>query len=542
VELRLVADDVPIRGRILDTQGRPISGVNVRVGTIEEPPPGDLDALFSTGTIQEGRFSARFANAAWWTKEGNQWVKKTIQTGPDGRFQIDGAGRDRLILLEFDGPGIESGRLWAMTRVAPPSAKPYPLHGASFDHVAGASRPIEGVVRLKGTDRPLAGVHVSVFVQQATAAHARAITDKDGRFRLDGLPKVASYKVHASPRQGQPYLPASTVVADTPGLKPIPVTLEMLKGIVVRVRLIDKATGKPVAVHSVQHVKLPSNRNEGQASIYATNPGPEEFLMTVPPGPGFFYARAEGKDLPYTRARITPADRGRSEGISDFGDGGAIQIILSPCHTYRIVDVPAHVEMFNLDMELTRGASRKGRLIDPEGKPVSGVIVYGLAANWQVKTLDDETFEVVGLEPGKPRTVSFIHKDRRLAGAVLLEPGESPVEVRLTPCGAAVGRLVDGDGQPLAGATIHLTPLDHRGQMFPGNVGLWPEGDVFTADKDGRFRVGGINPALSAHLAVNPRSRPDVFLMPEKSKAEILKHLKARPGETVDLGEIRLTR
>ena len=123
VELRLVADDVPIRGRILDTQGRPIPGVNVRVGTIEEPPAGDLDALIQTGTIRQVDFPRDFQRRLV-DQGGTQWVKRRIQTDPDGRFQVDGAGRDRLVLLEFDGPGIESGRVWTMTRVAPPSARP----------------------------------------------------------------------------------------------------------------------------------------------------------------------------------------------------------------------------------------------------------------------------------------------------------------------------------------------------------------------------------------------------------------------------------
>ena len=263
--------------------------------------------------------------------------------------------------------------------------------------------------------------------------------------------------------------------------------------------------------------------------------------MTVPPGPGVLLCRGGGEGPPLHAGPPHPG-RSAARASATSATEEPIQIILSPCHTYRIVDVPADVDTFTLDMELTRGASRKGRLIDPDGKPVDGVIAYGLAANWQVKTLDDETFEAVGLEPGKPRTVSFIHKDRRLAGAVLIEPGDGPVEVRLAPCGAAVGRLVDGDGQPLAGATIHLVPQDHRGEMFPGNIGLWPEGEVFTADKDGRFRVEGINPELSVHVAIHPRSRPDVFLVPEKSKEAILEHLTAKPGETVDLGEIHLTR
>ena len=551
VELRLVPDDVPLLGRVLDTQGRPIAGVTVRVAGVGDPPAGDLDALLKTGIISEDQSSGGFYTVAWSIKEGGRWTQRTVKTGPDGRFRIDGAGRDRLVTLEFDVPGIERGKLRAMTRPATPNAGPmpppanpyyqparyYPLHGATFDHVASPSRPVEGVVRLKGTGQLLEGILVQGGVS-ATGAYATAITGKDGRFRLDGLPKAASYWVQADPQLGgKPYLQTRKDVTDTDGLAPIEVTLELPKGVVVRVRLVDKTTGKVVAVQAVHHFKLPSNLNEGQA----TDVGPfDGFQMIVPPGPAIFYAEVAGEDLPYTRARLAPADRGK--GVGDLGDGEPISIILSDCHTYRIVDVPAGVDTFALDLELTRGASRKGRLIDPDGQPLAGVIAYGLAANWQVKTLGDLTFEAVGLETGRPRTASFIYIARRLAGAVLIEPGDGPVEVRLAPCGSAVGRLVDGDGHPLAGAMVQLQPQDHRGELFPLNVGLWPEGEVFTADQDGRFRVEGINPALGVRVTIHPRSRPDVFLVPEKSKQDILGHLKAKPGETIDLGDVHLTR
>ena len=78
-----------------------------------------------------------------------------------------------------------------------------------------------------------------------------ATTDQDGRFRIDGLPKVASYRIQADPRPGEPYFPVSTEVTDTDGLNPISVTFDLPKGVVVRVRLIDKATGKAVAGHNV---------------------------------------------------------------------------------------------------------------------------------------------------------------------------------------------------------------------------------------------------------------------------------------------------
>ena len=45
--------------------------------------------------------------------------------------------------------------------------------------------------------------------------------------------------------------------------------------------------------------------------------------MTVPPGPAIFYAQAAGSDLPYMRARLAPADRGKGVGGTDDGDGQA---------------------------------------------------------------------------------------------------------------------------------------------------------------------------------------------------------------------------
>jgi RNA polymerase sigma factor (sigma-70 family) len=548
VELRLVADDVPIRGRILDTQGRPIPGVGVRLGGAYEPPAGDPDALLRSGTIREDQLKGGVHTSGWWIKQEGGWTQKTIRTGPDGRFRVDGVGRDRLALLEIDGPGIAGARVWAMTRPASASSGPRatrsepfvtpridPLHGATFDYVAVPSRPIEGVVRAKGSGRPVAGLSVSGYTP---GGNAHATTDPEGRFRLDGLPKVASYTVQVSPGPGQPYLPATTTVSDTEGLKPIAVSFELTRGVVIRGRLIDKATGKSVAGYQVHYMKLPTNANEGDAS--SPHPfGPGGFQMIVPPGPALIKAQAEGTDLPYTRARLPEAVR--RMGIGELGDDTPVHTLVSGFHVCRMVDIPTDVETFDLDLELTRGASRKGRLIDPDGKPVVGAQVYGLLAGWEVKTLEQAGFEVIGLEPGKPRTVSFVHKDRRLAAVVAVEPGDSPLDVRLVPWGSAIGRAVDPDGQPLRGASVGLVFYDRGGEQIPKGIGFWPSDEDLTADREGRFRIEGLHPDLVARVGFRQGSRPDVFLEPEKAKAEILQHLTARSGETVDLGEIRLS-
>src|SRR5262249_24055684 len=161
---------------------------------------------------------------------------------------------------------------------------------------------------------------------------------------------------------------------------------------------------------------------------------------------------------------------------------------------------------------------------------VVGAQVYGLIADWEVKSLNDAGFEVVGLEPGKPRTVAFMHKDRRLAGSVAVEPGDGPIEVRLAPCGSAIGGVVDQDGRALTGALSTLVLYDRRCEQIPKVIGLWTQDETLTADQDGRFRIEGLNPYLIARVAFRPGSRPDVFLEPEKSKKAILHHLTARPG------------
>ena len=53
--LRLVRDDVPVRGRVLDSQGRPVAGVVVRARAIWEINDGvDLDAMLASGAADEG--------------------------------------------------------------------------------------------------------------------------------------------------------------------------------------------------------------------------------------------------------------------------------------------------------------------------------------------------------------------------------------------------------------------------------------------------------------------------------------------------------
>src|SRR5262249_29707754 len=150
--LRLV-QDVPIRGRILDPDGRPVAGARLTVEYLGGPRGDDLGDY-----LKERRkgFGLRYAKVWNGPLPGSPAV---LTTGADGRFTLTGAGRERIVFFRIEGPGIASSSLDVMTRVAETVTGPdgQKVYGSSFEYVGLASRPIRGVVRDKETGQPLAG-------------------------------------------------------------------------------------------------------------------------------------------------------------------------------------------------------------------------------------------------------------------------------------------------------------------------------------------------------------------------------------------------
>jgi protocatechuate 3,4-dioxygenase beta subunit len=371
------------------------------------------------------------------------------------------------------------------------------------------------------------------------------VTDAQGRFRLVGLTKSESYEVIANEGYGAVarFLRAWVTVSDTEGLKPIETTIELPRGVTVTGRLIDTATGRPVPPLVVYYAKLPTNPNPGDGSARQVRPDDPTFRLTVPPGEGMIFIEARGKDLPYTRARLSKADKGK--GVGGVGDGETVTTVLNSAHAYKIVDIPADAESFSVDLELTRGLSRKGRVVDPDGQPVAGVQCYGLDPTWgEMRTLADGTFEVRGLEPDHPRQVIFAHKERRLVGSVILQGEESrsdaPLVVRLARPGSLKGRLIDEDGQPVAGAQIETLTIALDGSNLPPGPGpqaMWPDSDLVATDADGRFQIDGLKPGVRTNSAAEFKDRPNLQLGTGKVLRDIVIQ---KPGEIRDLGDIKV--
>jgi hypothetical protein len=257
VTFRLVADGVPIRGRVLDTQGRPVAEVTVRLKRIGAVRDGaDLSAMLAKGEIDYDIANVWYFGPDWLGRHGT-WL-----TDAEGRFEIKGVGRDRIAGLEFESPQMERDALFALAgpglsrggpqtrsgrRVRPALRFPAPpLVSPDFDHILGPTKPITGIVRSKGMGKPLAGVRVRALEPRKWAL-VEALTDSKGSFRLIGVPKAESYLIEAIPRSGvDPFLGARLTLTDTAGLAPIETSIELPKGVVVTGRLLETDTGRAV--------------------------------------------------------------------------------------------------------------------------------------------------------------------------------------------------------------------------------------------------------------------------------------------------------
>jgi hypothetical protein len=176
VALRLAKDDVPISGRVIDLEGRPVAGATIEVSRLEQSEMKRwLDTAKKGVSNHQERELAAVALAG----------QTTVTTGKDGRFRLTGFGRDRVVLLRLRGDDIEHCMFWVVTRDEPlPGLRtgPYGTYSATFTHHALPSKPIVGTVRDRATGKPLAGITVASSMYNWRFAK----TDEKGQYRIVG--------------------------------------------------------------------------------------------------------------------------------------------------------------------------------------------------------------------------------------------------------------------------------------------------------------------------------------------------------------------
>jgi RNA polymerase sigma factor (sigma-70 family) len=555
--LHLAKNDVAITGRILNLEGKPVSGAIVRVYRIGKKNNADELSRWVEDQLQ------------WLKSSGHHYVmdpESTFQpaekadesmsatTGADGRFRLSGVGRDRAVVLDIQGPGIEHRRVWAVTLANPPKAlegRTTGLYGPTFEHLARPAKPITGTVRDKKTGQPVAGVRIIGRVPHMGYARGgspvETITDAKGNYQLDGLSKDKQYAITADPSPGMTYVPEENVLEDTEGLRPMTADFTFDRASVVEGRLIDRDTGKPVRGY-VRYFLLPGNDRllrfqpwaRGELAHLMLNgqmTGSDgRFKFLVPPGPGVLCALGEGDN--YLRALVSAEDARNGVGkLAMNVEYEEIHAIMPMnADAYRVIRPGPEPERLRFDLELVQGRRASGTIVGPDGQPVRGVRGVELIRPIRIR-VEERTgsFTATGIDPRVPQTLVFYQAERGLAARIEVKGGAGePATVRLQPWGRLRGRLLDPEGKPLADALVDLIWVDREGEVRRFPTG--PLAKPIAADAEGRFQVEGFVPGLTFRMNVleGGKKGPPYFVLHQGGDISL------KAGETKDLGAIQV--
>jgi RNA polymerase sigma factor (sigma-70 family) len=546
--LKLVRDDVPIVGRVHDLEGRPIPGATVRPVGVYASPAENLDE-WEAETARARDLSDGAMGHLPRMLELFRWSKDlAVTTDAAGRFRLTGIGRERVVSLWIDGPTIATAfaDVHARTRPGPtyriamqrdrPQLGTSVFHGTTFEYAAAPTRPIEGIVRDKDTGRPLAGISIRSerFAGNEISGrdHVRTTTGPDGRYRLVGMPPGNGNRITANPGPAQPYLGMGAGVPGGAGPQPATVDFALRPGVAIRGKVIDKATDQPIPAVVEYFVFVNDARQAEMArGLHAdeVRTGPDgSFELVGLPGRGLIAARADRDHY------LVGQGADNIAGASKDGGFPTAPHICNPqwLHAVAAVDPAEGVRSLNCDLALDPGRTLTGTVVGPDGQPVSGCTAIDLCPHtmsFNIIRLASGSFTARALDPKQPRPLVFRHDERKLTAVVVARGDErGPLTVRLRPAGSVTGRLLDEDGQPFRGVRIDVRYAD--GQFGPGYYFPFLKP---TSGDDGRFRIDGLLPGVVHDLA----ARDDNTLF-----GNLARGLKLEPGETRDLGEVKIGR
>ncbi len=546
--------DVPVTGRIVNLEGQPIAGVRVKVQSVLIPKSDNLTPWLEGVKTGEPPWVA-FQHIDQ-DRTAPDEATREATTDKNGRFRLYGFGAERVVKLELLGEAIAYTTIAVVTRTMDPMPAPgfanefgpgaETIFGADFTYTAVPNRPIEGIVKDAQTGQALAGAEVRSYHFAGTniigIMTLRTKTDKEGRFRLSGMPKGNGNTIIVVPNDEQPYLMQDFEVPDPLGAEPVNLEAALKRGVWIEGTLTEKANGKPVPGARLHYFPFLENKFAQQYPAFDQNGNTsgdafQDRYLTRSDG-SFRLVGVPGRAI--VGALVT--DRSFLEGtgsetIKGMNERGQFETYNNPINPSNVfptvmkeINPSADAPVVRVDLQVMKGLSVRLTLSDDGSQPITGVQTRGRTAR---SSLDRENtaggqVEVTNLKPEEERTVMFLHQGRMLGKIVRVKPGDDaqgPLVVKLARLATIIGRVVDSEGHPVSGATV-------RSLVLPsGDFGLQlPE---TATDSDGRFRVRDVPTGCDYALAVQVGpTRPRGMGYHDKTAV--------KPGEITDVGEIKV--
>jgi protocatechuate 3,4-dioxygenase beta subunit len=547
-----------IRGRLFDLNGQPARGVRIAVYGATYVVRGEFGGVTRTDTYER----------PW--LDSPAWPASAI-SDDDGRFNLRGLARGPIYLTSTDDPRFSLQPVTIRTDDGPALQGPVSRLVASGFRVGSGpdpepititvqpARTLSGRVTDADTGRPIPHALVTSGLVPFEA-------DGDGRFRVPAraLPRPNRFVIRAASPDGAPYLFAEKDGEWPKGALEQSVDLALPLGVVVRGKVVEEGTGRPVGGAVVRIAPYRSPRQIAGGSCVAAATGPDgTYRVAAPPGPG--YLVVQGSD---------------DYVLREFGgDGDGALIESGPghrrfyAHAYRAVDLKPDGPDQEIDITLRRGTTIRGRVVGPDGRPVpdawvvSRIILrtnlpggwrrFYIAPNGQGRgRVRDGRFTLHGLDADVEVLVFFLEPERKLGASVRFSGKSAPgglATVRLEPCGTARARLVDPEGKPLGrypsasvmtmivtpGSLVRRKPAKDD-PMFVDESALHeldPVNYTFESQSDAQGRL--TFPALIPGATYRVVDRSAFYAGGEQ---EIRKEFTVQPGGALDLGDILIAK
>ena len=473
------------------------------------------------------------------------WPRPMI-TDAEGRFTLRGLGRGLAASLSVHHPRFARGTIPVETTGTSESK--------SMTAALEPAQTLTGRVTYADTGEGVPHAVLEVMSSRGRVALLSQFeTDAEGRFRVNPPHADQVFNIKAFPPEGQPYLTARTRVEWPKAALEQTADLALPRGVLIRGRVTEEGSGKPVTGATVDFVTHAERPNREKKSIVLETAADGSFQLGADSSPGHLFIKGPSDDYVLQAIGYQVVQEGQPGGPRWYA------------HAFKFLDLKPGIGSQEVQMVVRRGATVTGQVVGPDGQPIRDAWIFsrvildprrGAWRSWTGRShgnVHSGRFEVHGLDPDTEVPVYFLEPKRKLGGMVNLS-GKSatgtPVTVRLEPCGAARARVVGPDGKPVAGRlprriiTMVVTP----GPPFnrAGKAGLLAADETdlnlidpvnyekpIVSDADGRVTLPVLIPGATYRFT-------DITTAREPSGPQIRKEFTVKAGETLDLGDIRI--